>query len=57
VITNLLNRLCETELDDAETHDENNSSLHRAYRTPNERMAQERLLQSLKSKTLNPSTR
>lgn len=57
MITNLLNRLCETELDDAETHDENNSSLHRAYRTPNERMAQERLLQSLKSKTLNPSTR
>ncbi|KAL5235609.1 hypothetical protein ACI65C_003019 [Semiaphis heraclei] len=49
--------ICETELDDAEMHDENNSSLHRAYRTPNERKAQERLLQSLKSKTLNPSTR
>jgi len=57
VITNLFNRICETELDDAEMHDENNSSLHRAYRTPNERKAQERLLQSLKPKTLNPSTR
>lgn len=57
MITNLFNRICETELDDAEMHDENNSSLHRAYRTPNERKAQERLLQSLKPKTLNPSTR
>ncbi|XP_022162696.1 coiled-coil domain-containing protein R3HCC1L isoform X2 [Myzus persicae] len=49
--------LCETELDDAEMHGENNSSIHRAYRTPNERKAQERLFQSLKPKTLNPSTR
>ncbi|XP_015367325.1 PREDICTED: R3H and coiled-coil domain-containing protein 1 [Diuraphis noxia] len=49
--------ICETEQDDAEMHYENNSSLYRAYRTPNERKAQERLLQSLKPKTLNPSTR
>jgi len=57
VILNLFYRICETELDNVEMHDENNSSLHRAYRTPNERNAQERFLQSLKSKTLNPSTR
>ncbi|KAL4090437.1 hypothetical protein QTP88_025272 [Uroleucon formosanum] len=49
--------LCETELDDAEMHDENKSIIHRAYRTPNERKAQERLFQSLKPKTLDPSTR
>ncbi|XP_008184762.1 R3H and coiled-coil domain-containing protein 1 isoform X1 [Acyrthosiphon pisum] len=49
--------LCEAELDDAEMHDGNNSSIHRAYRTPNERKAQERLFQSLKPTTVNPSTR
>ncbi|XP_060875460.1 uncharacterized protein LOC132948823 isoform X2 [Metopolophium dirhodum] len=49
--------LCETDLDDAEMHDGNNSSIHRAYRTPNERKAQERLFQSLKPKTLDPSKR
>ncbi|XP_026804099.1 coiled-coil domain-containing protein R3HCC1L isoform X2 [Rhopalosiphum maidis] len=48
---------CEIELEGAEKHDENNSSIHRAYRTPNERKAQERLFQSLKPKKLDPSTR
>ncbi|XP_025190569.1 uncharacterized protein MAL13P1.304 [Melanaphis sacchari] len=48
---------CEVDLEDAERHNENNSSIHRAYRTPNERKAQERLFQSLKPKKIDPSTR
>ncbi|XP_050059124.1 uncharacterized protein LOC114127814 isoform X1 [Aphis gossypii] len=48
---------CEVDVEDAERHDENNSSAYRAYRTPNERKAQEKLFQSLKPKKLNPVTR
>ncbi|CAH1736750.1 unnamed protein product [Aphis gossypii] len=48
---------CEVDVEDAERHDENNSSAYRAYRTPNERKAQEKLFQSLKPKKLDPVTR
>jgi len=57
VVTNLVNRYCEVDVEDAERHDENNSSAYRAYRTPNERKAQEKLFQSLKPKKLDPVTR
>jgi len=50
----LFYRLCEAELAVVDMHDENNSSV-RAYRTPNERKAQERLFQSLKP--IDPSAR
>ncbi|KAF0763987.1 coiled-coil domain-containing protein R3HCC1L isoform X1 [Aphis craccivora] len=50
---------CEVDVEDAERHDENSSSssAYRAYRTPNERKAQEKLFQSLKPKKLDPLTR
>jgi len=53
----LVNRYCEVDVEDAERHDENSSSAYRAYRTPNERKAQEKLFQSLKPKKLDPLTR
>lgn len=44
-------RFCETELEESDTiHNENYVCMHRAYRTPSERKAQEKLFQSLMPK-------